>query len=128
MILIFPLGRITNHYSDLKWTLNIKIQHYNSFCKLIHFKLIVPVRFLSSCISFKCFDYNVEFEGNVSPSSFDKQLPDLKVHVLSLSTQWMVCYQSAPGDVAGMKSCRCGGQAPEKECWPKVSNNNKKNE
>ena len=71
--------------------LNIKIQHCNLFCKLIHFKPVVPVRFFTSCISFKCFDYNVECEGNVSPSSFDEQLPDLKSHVLLyLLSEWFV--------------------------------------
>ena len=96
------------------WHLNIKIQHCNLFCKLIHFKPIVPVRFLTSCISFKCFDYNAECEGNVSPSSFDEQLPDLKSHVLSLSTQWMVCYQSAPGGVAGWNVVDAGDRLQRK--------------
>ena len=109
------------------WYLNIKIQRCNLFCKLIHFKPIVPVRFLTSYILFKCFGYNAECERNVSPSSFDEQLPDLKSHVLSLSTQWMVCYQSAPGGVAGMKCCSCGGLAPEEECWTKISNNSNNN-
>ena len=69
---------------------------------------------------FKCFREITEHDKSISRPSFDAQLLDLQSFALALSIHWMLCYQSAPGDVQGTRFCGHEKGASWEEIWHEI--------
>ena len=70
-------------------------------------------------IAFKYFRLIAECERSISRTSFNGNGPSY-LYMLALSVYWMVCYQSVPGRVHGMRFCGYETSASWEENWNRI--------
>ena len=118
---IWSLSRYrTDKYSQRNWTLN----HLASLSKWLSFHLRTKwlwawITLLSHIVL--CLNAFAKLQNSRGASRQSVSMGiALFVYVLVLSVYWMVCYQSIPGGVQGMRFCSHKKGASWEESWHKI--------